>query len=234
VTKGELLKKNTYIYKRAEDLGISVVDAKDRAFVGVTADDVLSARKANSKHCALARASLRLPDVHAAYFFRRTAFLEYEDRILRFALPVSVQKEIVTFDRAQIFAPGVYQLSPPSPANTLASKAKHKRDIKSGRKKLTAHPTKPTERAALRVATLVMAKSDQKQERILEKAQKLEAPKATAGTSGKRARVAKDGTVNTNFRVSGAVGTKVKAPLLPNGRFYRRSQYVRDLDEPTP
>jgi hypothetical protein len=102
-----------YVYHRADDLGIPVVDATDRMLILVTDDDVVRAKKMDSKHCALARASMRLPNVHAAYFFRSTAFLEYANRIVRFKLPASVQKEIVSFDRAQIMASGVFQLTPP-------------------------------------------------------------------------------------------------------------------------
>lgn len=114
-----------YVYKRAEDLGIDVVAGKSRILVTVTANDVVNAKKANSKHCALARASLRLPGVNAAYFFRQTAFLEYKDRMERFELPPSVQKEIVSFDRAQIFSEGTYQLTPPPPSRE-SSKARKK------------------------------------------------------------------------------------------------------------
>lgn len=120
-----------YVYKRAEDLGMKVSDAKTRVLLTVTANDVVKAKKKNSEFCALARAALRLPGVNAAYVFRNRAFLEYDDRMLRFVLPHSVQKEIVSFDRAQIFAPGVYQLSPPSPSDKpeARSHAKRRRKI---------------------------------------------------------------------------------------------------------
>ena len=104
--------KKPYVYRRAEQLGLRVVEGKDRKIVVVTDDDVVNAKKANSKHCALARAAVRLPDVNAAYVFRSMAYLEYGDRMERYSLPVSVQKEIVSFDRAGIFASGAYQLSP--------------------------------------------------------------------------------------------------------------------------
>lgn len=109
--------RKTYVARRADELGIPVVDGVGHVHVVVTESDVANAKKANSKHCALARAALRLPGVNAAYFFRTMAFLEYEDRIVRQHLPVSVQKEIVSFDRASIFASGDYQLSPVSPSD---------------------------------------------------------------------------------------------------------------------
>lgn len=126
----DLSKYKPYVYKRAEALGIPVVDAKKALYVGVTTKDVISAKRKNSEHCALARAALRLPDVNGAYVFRSMAFIEYPNRMERFQLPSSVQKEIVSFDRAQIFADGVYQLTPPAPSSRLEpmrkrSRAKH-------------------------------------------------------------------------------------------------------------
>ena len=103
-----------YVTKRAKELGIPVVEARIPVRLTVTSRDVASATKKSSKQCALARASVRLPDVRAGYFFRTTAYLEYRDKMVRYALPTSVQKEIVSFDRARMFAPGAYQLSPTS------------------------------------------------------------------------------------------------------------------------
>ena len=44
-----------YVYRRADELGIPVADATARQKVIVTTSDVVSAKKASSKHCALAR-----------------------------------------------------------------------------------------------------------------------------------------------------------------------------------
>lgn len=126
------MKKNNgyrpYVYKRADDLGIPIKDATSRIKIVVTDNDVVSAKKADSKHCALARAALRLPGVKAAYFFRQIAFLEYANKMLKFHLPESVTREIVTFDRAQIFDSGIYQMRPPAavadaPGNRQARQA---------------------------------------------------------------------------------------------------------------
>ena len=105
-----------YVYKRAEDLGLPIEDSASPVLVTVTNHDVVNAKKKDSKDCAFSRAALRVPGVLGAYFFLKTAFLEYKDKIVRFTLPQSVQKEIVSFDRAQILAPGIYQMSAVSPA----------------------------------------------------------------------------------------------------------------------
>ena len=97
----------------------------------VTSSDVINATKANSKLCALSRAAMRLPGVNAAYFFRSTAFVEYGDEMVKYQLPPSVQKEIVSFDRAKIFAPGVYQLAAVSPSNSKKAIEERSRSRKS-------------------------------------------------------------------------------------------------------
>src|SRR4029079_17225927 len=125
-----------YVYQRAEDLGLPIQDGAERVLVTVTATDVIKAKKADSKHCALSRATMRLPNVNAAYFFRSTAFIEYPDRIVRFSLPASVQKEIVSFDRAQIMAPGVYQLTPVAPGRSPKEAAAYRKSRRVKQKRL--------------------------------------------------------------------------------------------------
>ncbi len=53
---GKKSQHKPYVYKRAEELGIPITEGKERVFIAVTDDDVVRAKKANSKHCALARA----------------------------------------------------------------------------------------------------------------------------------------------------------------------------------
>lgn len=106
----------TYVTRICRERGLKLVDATRPIVVGVAVDDILKARTANSKCCAFARAAKREPGVVAAYFFRSTAFLEYRDRMVRYHLPDSAQKEIVSFDRAGIMAPGEYQLVKPAPS----------------------------------------------------------------------------------------------------------------------
>jgi len=103
----------TYVQKMCEERGLKLTDATRPIVVGVAVDDILKSRTKNSKCCAFARAAKREPGVRAAYFFRSTAFLEFGDRMVRYSLPQSVQKEIVSFDRGGIMAPGEYELRPP-------------------------------------------------------------------------------------------------------------------------
>lgn len=215
------MKKNIYkpyVYKRAEDLGIPIVEGKNRTLVTVTDSDVVNAKKANSKHCALARASLRLPGVVAAYFFRKTAFLEFKDQMVRYLLPGSVQKEIVSFDRAQIFASGIYQLTPPPPSSTLAGKTK---DNKRRRRKAKAAERKRG------LADAIAKISSQEQSTPSTPEQR--AFDATVGKPAKS--VSKhigDRTVSGIKRADAPEPLPSRSPT----RYVHRTQYVRDLREP--
>ncbi len=164
--------------------------------------------------------------MNAAYFFRRTAFLEYDRKMVRYVLPPSTQKEIVAFDRAQVFASGAYQLSPPSPALTRKGKiAFNKRRAAAGFKSKGRAFT-PTERAGLTEAIAKVQSSEpkndtpeQKQfERMIGAKAKV-APKADPG----------------GRTVSGIRKASAPQPVpgkSPKSLYQHRTQYVRDLHEP--
>lgn len=204
-----------YIYKRAEDLGIPVVEARNRLLITVTDADVVGAKKANSKHCALARAALRLPSVNAAYFFRSTAFLEYDDKMVRFLLPESVRREIVSFDRAQIFASGVYQLSPMPPALTRKAQAKYDKKKRKPRRAAL----RGTSREAIAKIAAGAPPNDTPEQREFDN------------------RIATIENLHAGKRtVSGVKGSRAPEPLPGRAptRYMHRTQYVRDLKEPNP
>lgn len=116
---------STWVTKRANELDLKVVDAAKDLTLEVVAEDVTSAKRKNAKCCAFARAAKRqMPKVKAAYFFRTTAYLEYEDKMVRYQLPPAIQKEIVSFDRAQKMEPGVYSVKKPAPTQRLDSDSK--------------------------------------------------------------------------------------------------------------
>jgi len=193
-----------YVYQRAEDLGLPIQDGKERVLVTVTATDVIRAKKADSKHCALSRASMRLPGVNSAYFFRGTAFIEYLDRIVRFILPPSVQKEIVSFDRAQIFAPGVYQLSPVPPLKALAAQASYRKS-----RKVKANRLGRAQRKA-------QGDLSAKIERIGARAPANDTPEQR----------------QFDKQIAGTMGARAPLPLKPEQKHLHRTQYVRGMSEP--
>lgn len=121
----------TYISKRAMEVNKKIVDAKESIRIEVIPQDIERAKQKNSKCCAFVRACERqLPGVEAAFVFRTKAWVEYEDKIVRFDLPTSVQKEIVAFDRAKAMEPGIYQFDKIAPSSTMAAKAKYARRAK--------------------------------------------------------------------------------------------------------
>lgn len=194
-----------YVYKRAEDLGLPIEDSSSPVLVTVTASDVINAKKKDSKDCALSRAALRVPGVLAAYFFLNTAFLEYRDKIVRFKLPMSTQKEIVSFDRAQIFAPGVYQMSAVPPA--LAPKAMKRRRSAAKRQRVRALAESVTRQRA----------------QLTEKIERIAARVETPDTPEFR---------EFNARIAGIIGRNAPTPLVPPKKHHHRTQYVRTLEEP--
>lgn len=105
---------STYVSKRAIEKGLRRVDAKASLVIEVDRRDISASLQKNSKCCAFARACKRqINGVKAAYFFKTAAWLEYETRMVRYILPVSVQKEIVSFDRSTKLEPGIYQINRP-------------------------------------------------------------------------------------------------------------------------
>lgn len=110
-------KPHGFISKLADDLGIRVIEAKRPMIVSVNATDVQRARSKRPTACAMARACKRShPEIQEAFFFKSCAYLQESDKITKYLLPSSVQKEIVAFDRAREFEPGNYHLSPVSPS----------------------------------------------------------------------------------------------------------------------
>lgn len=229
-----------YIYKRAEELGIPVVEAKERQFVTVTDSDVVLAKKADSKHCALARAAMRLPDVNAAYFFRKTAFIEYVDKVVRYHLPQSTQKEIVSFDRAQIMASGVYQLSPPAPSGTLKGKEKSN----ARRRKTPVRVLSKRERASLESAMAQARKpAPPSAKKIFEAKQRDLTAKIDriAQVFPPQDEAQREFDAKLRELVGGRTVSGIRKPTAPEplpkyrsegGRYAHRTQYIRDLKEP--
>lgn len=87
---------------------IAVSDAKGAAKFVVTEEDCAQGKKKEPGACALARAALRQYD--GAVISMHSAYLIKGNKAVRFRVPQSVAREIVSFDRSQAFAPGEYEL----------------------------------------------------------------------------------------------------------------------------
>ena len=105
----------------------SLVDATKPVEVAVTRKDCKDSKRLDPTNCALAHAAKRALHADAVIIGMSTSYVIKGNQAIRFATPESVQREIVSFDRHQDFAPGEYYLTPKSPAGRLgASQRKNK------------------------------------------------------------------------------------------------------------
>lgn len=124
---------STYINKLAKDLNLKIVDGRQAMAIEVQKADITRKGMKEPESCAFAKACARqIPGAVAAFFFKTSAWIQYEDRVERYILPPSAQKEIVSFDRSGIFAPGNYQLSPPRKGQSLKA-SRRRSKARSGR-----------------------------------------------------------------------------------------------------
>lgn len=92
----------------------SVKDSKASIKTEVTGHDDKVSRKGAHKECALAIACKRKFKVDGVIIARSTAYLVKNNKAIRFDVPISVGREITSFDRGAGFAPGVYHLARPT------------------------------------------------------------------------------------------------------------------------
>ena len=112
---------SSFITRYATRNSLKMVDARVGLQVELRAEDIRKGRRKNPTCCAFSLACRREdPTIRAAYFFKTTAWLEYagkngaRGRLVRYTLPVSVQKEIIVLDRSKKGDAGLYQLSRPA------------------------------------------------------------------------------------------------------------------------
>jgi hypothetical protein len=127
-------------------LNLPKVEATKPLLIELLPEDIKASTRNNPAKCAFSTACRRSSKgVVGAYFYRTTAWLQYRDRLVRYVLPISVQKEIVAFDRAKKPDPGSYQINPPSPANRLSAvrarrlESRHDYPKKAKRSKFVRH-----------------------------------------------------------------------------------------------
>jgi hypothetical protein len=112
---------STYVTKFARENGIKKVDAGRSLQLEVIGKDCNKRGAKDPQNCAFACAAKRELGAERAFFFRSTAWLLKGGKLVRYTLPQSVQKEIVSFDRTGAMAPGVYHLSRPTKTQTMAA-----------------------------------------------------------------------------------------------------------------
>lgn len=134
-----------------------VRDATASLVVKLSPDDNRRAKKKDAQSCAMAQACSRQEGADLAIVQLRHAYLVKGNRIVRYGVPESVRREIVSFDRHKDFQPGLYRLSAVIPSAKLgaprATKPKtgpRKTTKKSSAKMIRHHTvgTRPSEKVA--------------------------------------------------------------------------------------
>ena len=99
-----------------------VLDAKNDAQVAVTKEDCRTSKSKKPDACAMAKAFEKSYD--GAIISMSVAYLVKGGTAYRYTVPSSVQRELVSFDRSKLFAPGVYKLKAPHPSAALGTRYK--------------------------------------------------------------------------------------------------------------
>src|SRR5579862_680771 len=90
-----------------------VVDAKRAVTIEVTKKDSATGKRRSHETCAMAVACEKMFKADGVVISRSNAYIIKKDKAIKFAIPQSVSREIVSFDRGAGFEPGIYQLSKP-------------------------------------------------------------------------------------------------------------------------
>lgn len=97
-----------------------VIDATKSLEISVTADDCKKGRSKKAGECAMAKALMREYD--GAIVSLSKAYLIKGKTAIRYNVPQSVSREIVSFDRSHKFSPGEYKLSQIPPRQRLGKR----------------------------------------------------------------------------------------------------------------
>jgi hypothetical protein len=100
----------------------SVSDATSNVTIEVTERDERGSQKRDHNHCAMAVACKRAMHLDGVVIAICTAYLVKGTKATRYHVPMSVQREVVAFDRGAHFASGEYTLLKPD-KNHLIGKA---------------------------------------------------------------------------------------------------------------
>ena len=105
-----------------------VSDADESIVLEVTKKDSSDAKTKDHNHCAMAMACKRKFQARGVIVTIGNAYVIKGEGAIRFLLPESVSREIVSFDRKAGFAEGQYKLSAPWKSQRLGSRAGRKRN----------------------------------------------------------------------------------------------------------
>lgn len=118
-----------------------VVDGEVDIQVSVTKKDTTHAKVRNHSACAFAMACKRMfnaEGVNGVIVAVKTAYLVRGNLAVRYKLPESVSREVVSFDRGAIFDEGVYHMNAPAKSSKLgARKGRNNKGVTKGTGKKT-------------------------------------------------------------------------------------------------
>jgi hypothetical protein len=89
-----------------------VIDATKPLILQVSKKDCDSASAGRADQCAVAKAVQRQHD--GAIISATTSYVIDGETATRYKTPMAINKELVSFDRSRVFAPGEYTLNAPS------------------------------------------------------------------------------------------------------------------------
>jgi len=118
-----------------------VNDGEKRIAVDVTIRDSNKSVALDHRHCALAIACKRSQHADGVIIGTKTAYIIKGKIATRYELLESTAREIVSFDRKAGFAPGLYDLVPPSKGRRIGEGGTGRTHNPSGRKVRMKHYT---------------------------------------------------------------------------------------------
>jgi hypothetical protein len=107
--------------------GKKVVDATRKVKIFINKHDTVVGDNKNPSSCAAARAVKRdVTDCLSARVHIGRVYVEQKDKWVRYFTPEALRTEIIAFDRGGTFAPGTYELKPPSPAESTRARKEYR------------------------------------------------------------------------------------------------------------
>jgi hypothetical protein len=100
----------------------TVKDAEEEAHIQVTTRDNQHAKVKNHTSCAMAVACKRAYQADGVIISISVAYIIKNGVAIRFRLPESIAREVVSFDRKGGFAPGEYKMLAPDQKHTVNGK----------------------------------------------------------------------------------------------------------------
>lgn len=98
-----------------------VTDARGPIKVTVRPRDCSNGKRMKAKECALAVATKRQYNADGVIIGLTASYVVRGKRAIRFKTPISVAREIVSFDRHGDFAPGEYHLATVAPSQRMGN-----------------------------------------------------------------------------------------------------------------